>query len=153
MKVRLEIDESLTEEDIIIRCKNINEDMKRIESMILDITKCTPLIIFYKDNKEYYLDLNDVLFFETSDYSIYSHTKDDIYLIKYRLYELENILPRNFMRISKGAIANVNQILSISSSFGSSYLVEFNKSHKQVYVSRRYIKFLKNGLGERRNKL
>ena len=151
MKVRIEIDSSLNEEELIIKCKTINENIRHIEARLMDITKCTPLIIFYKDNKEYYLELRDILFFETNDFNVYAHTKDDVYLIKYRLYELENIMPRNFIRISKSAVVNMSNILAISNSFGSSNLIEFNKSHKQVYVSRRYIKTLKNGLEERRN--
>jgi len=150
MKVKIDIDESLSEEEVIIRCQSINETVNKIQKRILDITKCTPLIIFYKDNKEYYLEINDILFFEVLDNNIYAHTKDASYQVKYRLYELENMLPNNFGRISKSTIININHILSISSSFGSSSLIEFHKSHKQVYLSRRYNKLLRYRLEERR---
>ena len=151
MKVRLELDESLTEEEIIIKCIIINETINQIQKRILDITKGAPNVIFYKDNKEYYLEIKDILFFETEDNNTYAHTKDASYIAKYRLYELEEVLPNYFVRISKGAIVNINQILAISSSFGTSNLIEFNKSHKQVYVSRRYLKSLRYRLKERRN--
>jgi len=150
MKVSILIDESLTEEEIIIKCPVFNERTSKIQQKILDITSGSAKIIFHKDNKDYYLDVDNILFFEIEDNICYAHTLNDIYLVKYRLYELEDILPKNFVRISKGAIVNINRILAISSSFGGSTLIEFNKSHKQVYVSRRYIKLLKYRLKERR---
>jgi len=150
MKIRLEIDESLTEAEIIIKGSCV-ENVSNIHKKVLDITKSTPNIIFYKDNKEYYLDPGEIHFFETEHNNTYAHTKDDSFLVKYRLYELEEILSKNFVRISKSTIANIKHILAISKSFGTSYSLEFNKSHKQVYASRRYVKSLKLRLEERRN--
>ena len=150
MKVRLDIDKSLKDDEIVIRSSCI-DNVSKIHQKILDITKSAPNIVFYKDNKEFYLEIKDVLFFESSDNDIYAHTKDNMFLVKYRLYELEETLSKNFVRISKSTIVNINQIFAISSSFGSSYTLEFIKSHKQVYVSRRYMKILRYRLEERRN--
>jgi len=151
MKVRIDIDKTLFEEEIIIKCKQINDTVNNIQQKILDITKGAPNIIFVKDNKEYYLEINDILFFEIEDNTCLAHTKDDVYAVKYRLYELEEKLPRYFVRIAKGAIVNINQILALSNSLGSPALIEFNKSYKQVYASRKYVKLLKYRLAERRS--
>lgn len=107
--------------------------------------------IFYKNDIKYYLNLNDILFFETSENSVEAHTEKEVYKIKYRLYELEEILLNNFVRVSKSTILNVNQIYSINRNLTSSSLVQFYKSYKQVYVSRNYNKILKQRLEERRN--
>jgi len=151
MKVRIDIDSSMTEEEIVIKCKHINDAVNNIQQKILDITRGAPNIIFVKDDKEYYLDINDILFFEIENNICLAHTKVDVFIVKYRLYELEEKLPRYFVRISKGAIVNINQILALSNSFGSSTLIEFNKSYKQVYASRKYIKLLRYKLEERRS--
>jgi len=150
MKVRIEIDKTTPEEEIIIKCPHINDTVNNIRQMIQDITKSVPNIIFIKDNKEYYLEIGDILFFEIEDNTCLAHTKDDVFVVKYRLYELEEKLPRNFVRIAKGAIVNINQILSLSNSLGSPILIEFNKSYKQVYASRKYTKLLRFRLEERR---
>lgn len=71
--------------------------------------------------------------------------------IKYRLYELEEILPKYFVRVSKSTILNVNQVYSIDKNITSSSIIKFSKSYKQVYVSRNYYKILKQRLEERRN--
>ena len=151
MKVRIDIDDSLTETEVIIKCRRLDETVGLIEQKILDITKGASNIIFYKDDKEYYLELHDILFFETEQSNTYAHTNSAAYITKFRLYELEEILFNNFVRVSKSTIVNINHILAMSSSFGTSYALEFNKSHKQVYVSRRYKKILKQRLEERKS--
>ena len=149
MKVRIEIDDSLKEIEVIIKCPSINENVSLIEQKIRDASTGSPNIIFYKDDKEYYLELGNILFFETEENNTYAHTRDNAYITRYRLYELEEMLAKNFIRVSKSTIVNIHHILSMSISFGTSYVLEFNKSHKQVYVSRRYKKALKQRLEER----
>lgn len=150
MKIRIEIKEDLEEDEVIIRCKELNKTIQKIQQSISENTSL-PKLIFYKDEIEYYLPLNEILFFETAENALEAHTEKDIYKIKYRLYELEEILPNNFVRISKSAILNVNQVYSIERNITSSSIVKFYKSHKQVYVSRNYFKELKQRLEERRN--
>jgi DNA-binding LytR/AlgR family response regulator len=66
------------------------------------------------------------------------------------LYELEELLPGFFMRISKSAILNTNQVYAINRNLAASSVIEFRNTHKQVYVSRNYYKPLKNKLEEKR---
>lgn len=81
---------------------------------------------------------------------IYAHTLNEVYQVKYKLYELEEILPQNFIRISKSTILNINHIYSITRNITSASLVEFKNTHKKVYVSRGYYKVLKLKLLEKR---
>ena len=67
-----------------------------------------------------------------------------------KLYELEEMLTKNFMRISKSAIVNLKHVFSISKNITSSSVIEFNESHKKVYVSRNYYKALVEQLEEKR---
>lgn len=150
MKVRIEIDETLEDDEVIIRCKELNNTVQKVQQSISNITSYTKLV-FYKNDIEYYLQLNQILFFETSENSVTAHTDKDVYKIKYRLYELEEILPKYFVRVSKSTILNVNQVYSIDKNITSSSIIQFSKSYKQVYVSRNYYKILKQRLEERRS--
>lgn len=107
-------------------------------------------IHLYRGNTEYYLTLDEILFFETDSDGINAHTRDNIYQTKYKLYELEELLPGSFMRISKSAIVNTSHIYSISRNLTASSVVAFADTHKQVYVSRYYYKPLINKLEEKR---
>ncbi len=151
MRVRIEIDDDLIEEEIIIRCRSIDNTIREVQEAISGIMKSIPKLEFFKEDKEFYLELDSILFFETSDNRVDAHTMGEVYQVRYRLYELEEMLPSKFIRISKSTILNIDKVLSITRNLTSFNLVEFYKTHKQVYVSRFYYKNLRQALIERRN--
>ena len=89
-----------------------------------------------------YISTEEVLFFETDEKGISAHTGNDRYEIRYKLYELEQMLPSYFMRVSKSTILNIREIFTIDRSLYSSSIVSFRDTHKQVFVSRHYYKTL-----------
>ena len=101
-------------------------------------------------NIEYYISLKEVLFFETEENNVFAHTLENVYKVKYKLYELEKLLPGNFMRVSKSSILNIDYIYSITRNITASSIVEFQNTYKKVYVSRNYYKPLKFKLLEKR---
>jgi len=151
MKVRIEVRDDL-EEEIIIRCKNLDANARKTQKYIESMPFTMPEITYYKEySNEYYMPVENIMFFETDAETVFAHTADDAYRVKYRLYELENFLPREFIRVSKSTILNIRHIYSIDRNIASASLVEFSKSYKQVYVSRFYYKNLRQRLDERRN--
>jgi len=150
MKVKIEIEEALEEDEVLIRCHGLTEEIAMIQKAVLEIAGAKQKFVFYKGNTEYYLVLDDILFFETDEKGISAHTRTDIYQSKYRLYELENILPGFFIRVSKSTILNINHIYSIDRDLAASSVVAFSGTHKQVYVSRYYYKPLISKLEEKR---
>lgn len=150
MKIRIEIEEDLSEDEVLIRCRSVDNTIQKIQTAVADINNQSKGFVFYKDDTEYYLSLNKILFFETDSGNINAHTRNDIYYVKYKLYELEELLPGSFMRVSKSTILNINHIYSITKNLASSSVVEFEGTHKKVYVSRYYYKPLKCRFEEKR---
>lgn len=150
MKIRIELDSQIKENEVVIKCRELSEEVTKIQRVISELIAEKREMIFYKDNTEYYICVDDVLFFETEESLIYAHTLNEVYQVKYKLYELEEILPKNFIRVSKSTILNINHIYSITRNITSSSLVEFKNTHKKVYVSRYYYKVLKLKLSEKR---
>ena len=150
MKINIEIDESLSEDEVLIRCRGLTEQVTEIQKAVSEVVNTSQRFVFYRGNTEYYLALDEILFFETDGDGINAHTRDNIYQTKYKLYELEDLLPGCFMRISKSSIVNTNHIYSISRNLTASSVVAFAGTHKQVYVSRYYYKPLVNKLEEKR---
>ena len=140
MKIKIEIDEALEENVVLIRCRALTEEIAAVQKAVSEAAGATQKFIFYKGNTEYYLMLDEILFFETDQNGISAHTRTDAYQIKYKLYELEDILPGFFMRVSKSTILNTNHIYSINRNLTASSVVAFLNTHKQVYVSRYYYK-------------
>lgn len=150
MKIQIEFDGALEETQVLIRCRELDEQITRIQQMLVEASKQERQFVFYKGDTEFYLSINDVLFLETDGKTIQVHTRDDIYQTRYKLYELEELLPGHFMRVSKSAILNTHHVYSITRNLSSSSVVQFRNSHKQVYVSRMYYKPLKSKLEEKR---
>lgn len=151
MKVRIEINENIHDEDeVIIRCSKLDDRVRRIFDTVTDITKGSMHLLLSRGNVDFYIPLDSILFFETSDSCISAHTAQSVYETTYRLYELEELLPGYFMRISKSTIINLNHVYSISRNLTSSSAVQLRNTHKQVFVSRHYYKSLKERLEEKR---
>ncbi|WP_277406136.1 LytTR family DNA-binding domain-containing protein [Lacrimispora xylanisolvens] len=143
MKIQIEIDTALQESELRIRCPEINEEITQIQKMISKLDNSQTQMVFYQNDTEFYFHVSRVLFFETADKGIFAHTTDDEFLVEYKLYELEELLPPYFMRISKSTILNTTKVYSITRSPTASSRVEFQNSYKKVYVSRNYYKILK----------
>lgn len=149
--IRIEVDDSLSEDEVLIRCGRVDETIQRIHQYVLEQNAAAPKIVFLKQNQEFYFPLDEVLFFETDGERVYAQTANDSYRIKYRLYELEEILPKQFIRAAKSTIVNINKIYSIKRDLTASSLIQFEGTHKQVYASRHYYRTLRQRLDERSN--
>ena len=148
MKIKIEIDKSIAEDEIIIRTREMTEEILELENLLTSFLKKKLEIKFFKDDTEYFLKFEDILFFQTEVNLVYGHTRDDAYLVKNKLYELEEILPIYFIRISKSTIVNLKEISSLKRNLGSVSTITFYDSHKINYVSRHYYKIFKEKLEE-----
>ena len=74
-------------------------------------------------------------------------TEQETYTIRLRLYELEQQLEdRDFIRISQGELINLRKVKDFDLSFSGTIRVRMQNG-KETYVSRRYVKKLKQALG------
>ncbi len=152
MKVRMDMDENLPEDEIVIHCREINDEIVMLQRQIADAIHGKMKLHVTKGETAYFLELNEVLFLETNDTKVAVHTKNQIYETKQRLYELEELLPGSFMRVSKSSIINVNTIRSIRKNITGASEVEFIDSNKKTFVSRNYFKPLMSKIEEKRLK-
>ena len=106
--------------------------------------------MFYQGEKEYYFPLDEILFFETDDSRVSAHTREEVYQVKYRLYELEELLPGYFVRVAKSTILNTHHVHAITKNITGASEVEFQGTHKHIFVSRNYYKLLKERMEDRR---
>ncbi|MDO5294160.1 MAG: LytTR family DNA-binding domain-containing protein [bacterium] len=151
MRIRIEVDDQMEENEILIRCGKLMEEVYELQKLLTGTFSEKKEMVFYKEEKEYYIPLKEILFFETDPAGICAHTIKQMYQVKYKLYELEELLPRNFMRVSKSTILNIDRIYSITRNLTASSVVEFQNTHKQVYISRYYYKAVKEKIKEKRS--
>ncbi len=151
MEIRIEVDNKTDEAEVIIRCSKVNDEIIKLKSRLSQVISPKTQIIFYKNEQEYYISPSDILFFETNTHRVTAHTVNEIYYVKFKLYELEKILPDEFIRVSKSTIMNSDKVYSILRNVTSASRIEFLNTHKKTYVSRKYYKELRTKLLEKRN--
>ncbi len=150
IKIRIEMDDNLTEEEIVIRCHSLSEEMITLQNKIAEITRSGMQLEVMQGEVSYFISLGEITFFETNGTNVAVHTNDRIYETKLRLYELEELLPGSFMRVSKSTIVNVSQIRAIQKNLTGASEVSFTGSNKKAFVSRNYFKLLMAKLEEKR---
>lgn len=148
-KVRVEIDPECDEE-IIIRCRNVSDEISRIESLVSSIDPGEMELEL--GNKLYFVKTEQILFFETDGSKTAAHTVDRMYYTDLKLYELQERLPKSFMRISKSCIININAVSSIHKEITGICEAFFRDTVKKVYVSRGYYKQFREKINETRLK-
>lgn len=152
MKIRVEIDENVKEEEIILRCRELNDETIAIQKRIAEAVNEGMKLTVTRGESEYYLNLQEILFFETAGVAVAVHTVNQIYTTHQRLYELEEILPGIFLRVSKSTILNTGRIRSVRKNITGASEVEFDGTAKKAFVSRSYFKLLTDKLEEKRLK-
>ena len=148
MKIRTEISDS---EEIVIRCREENDKTKRLALAIEEVLTREDTITLLSGGADYYVPKSEILYFESSNGSVYAHTKNNIYTTHYRLCELEGLMAPHFARVSKSAVANLMQISSVKREVVGNGVLTFYGCDKRVWFSRAYFKLLQYKLNEMRN--
>lgn len=147
MKIILEQAE-LNEPEITIRGNISGRQIQNILALLNTGTNFEKMF-FFKNDKEYIFDINDVLYFEAAANKVIAHIGKDIYEAKNKLYELEEIgRSKGFIRINKGIVVNANRVISVEPEFSGNYTLNIRDSKTQLTISRKYIKDFKKYIME-----
>ena len=104
------------EDEIIIKCQNLSED---IQNLLQKLKQGNTKIAGHNEDGIHLLEPDEVYYFETVDNKVFACCKKEVYEVREKLYTLEGMLPvESFMRASKSAILNLNKVKSLSPAFG-----------------------------------
>lgn len=142
MKIRIELDASVEEIEVTIKAPELNQMVIALQNQLLRSEKSSSALLLFQEESQYFVEMKELLFFETDETKVFAHTRDQILQSREKLYQLEKLLPETFFRVSKSAIVNCQQIYALDRSFSGSCMVRFSHSNKTVYVSRHYYKGL-----------
>ncbi len=142
MKFRFFADKEREEEVIVYA----HEKTKLVEDIEKLVNENGFELIGYADREAVKTDLADVYCFTVENNKIYAVCENEKFLLKARLYQLEEKLPENFIRINQSCIANIRKIRRFDASFSGTLTVIFKNGYKD-FVSRRNVKKVKERLG------
>jgi DNA-binding LytR/AlgR family response regulator len=147
MKVEIKIDSSIHEPIVVVHTAKLTPELAALVEFI-EGTETQPfLLTAKKDDKSFIIEPEqvEIIRAEGGTTKLYNRKAKD-FTINRPLHELEERLGNNFIRISKSALVNINQVDHISPSFnGTMYIVL--KNGVEDYISRNYLSGFKKRLG------
>lgn len=142
LQIHVEIDPQLSAPEIQVRAPAADEQLTTLVQALEKLTAPAATLPVSQQGQMIQLPLSEIIFIEASGHDIRVHTRTAAYKTATRLYELAEQLPEIFFRVSKSAIVNTTAIYSLTKSLTGN-LIEFQATHKQLYVLRRYYQQLK----------
>ena len=143
MKYTIIIDKN-REEEVIVYAKEKSALTDEIERLVSNNT--LDLIGYDKNGEGVKLTADEVYCFTVEDNKIFAITEKDRLRLKCRLYQLEEFLPENFVKINQSCVANIRKIARFDTSVSGTLMIKFKNGYKD-YVSRRQMKAVKERLG------
>ena len=150
MKVKIEILEGMPEEEVVIRCPGLSDSVIALQNYISKQGSAKRCLSLKNGETEFYVPMEEIYFFETEGRELRAHTADRIFFCGYKLYDLEELLPGSFMRVSKSTIVNLDFVYSITRNLTASSVMEFAGTKKKAMVSRAYFKAVTERLKARK---
>ena len=143
MKVDIRKVYSENEERAEIHAVTLTEEIQNAVDILENNKRSIPVI---NSEETIMCTLDRVYYFESVDKRTFVYTKDKCYETKYRLYELEEMIPYDFFRCSKAMIINIKKIGSVKAEFNARMRAVLLNG-EEVVISSNYVKDLKGKLG------
>ncbi len=131
------------EEEVVVYA---HEKTKLIEDIERLVKENDFELIGYAEKEAVKLELTEVYCFVSENNKVYAICEKERYLLRFRLYQLEERLSENFVKINQSCIANIRKIKKFDASFSGTLTVIFKNGYKD-FVSRRNVRKVKERLG------
>ena len=141
MKFELILNKEVSE-SVVATVRERTELIDQIESMVMAHDKSDRIPAYTEDGMRIlkFSEIDCITVIESRTIAIDSRGRR--YRLRYRLHELEQMVPSSFIRINKSSIANENRIKEFTQAFTGAVDVVFQCGYRE-YVSRRCFSAIK----------
>ncbi len=142
MKLKIFIDKD-HEEEVIVYTRKRTELVSAIEKLInqSDIS-----LTGFSETEAVPLTVDEVFCFISENGKVYAITEKEKLLVRQRLYQLEDNLSDDFLKINQSCLANIKKIARFDTSISGNLTVRFKNGYTD-YVSRRNLRNIKERFG------
>lgn len=146
MKVEVQIDPALDQPVIVLRAPMPTAEVEELARRLRAEAVPQPFTV-YTQREAVRVSRPIVLRFYAEDKGVFCQTAQGVYTVRQRLYELEKQLAAlQFARISHSEIVNLRQVTALDLGLTGTIRMTL-KGGTACYVSRRYVKKIKEVLG------
>ena len=143
MKVELNIDKKFEETIVTISANKVDDE---IQNLVNYIENKEDYLTGISAGKVCLLNLEDIIRVYIEDRKVYVVTVEGRFIVRKKLYEVQSMVTKDFIKISQSEIANVKYIHSLDLGLRGTIVINY-KNSDMSYVSRRMLKEFKMKLG------
>lgn len=144
MKVNLFVSKDIEESYADIHTNELSDNISKAIS-ILESEDVNDMLVVKKGSDIALLESSDVYMFRVEEKQVKVYTENDEYVIKKPLYQVEDSLGNDFLRISKTTIVNFKKIERVAPSLRGMMFVQLKNGLKDN-ISRKYLPDFKQAL-------
>ena len=144
MKVNLFVSRDIEEPYADIHTNELTDNITRAMS-ILESDDSSEMLAVKKGSDIALLEFSDVFMFRVEDKQVKVYTEDSEYQIKKPLYQVEENLTSDFVRISKTTIVNLKKVERVAPSLKGMMFIQLKNGLKDN-ISRKYLPDFKQAL-------
>lgn len=144
MKVNLFVSKDIEEPHADIHTNELTDNITKAMS-ILESDDSNDMLAVKKGSDIALLEFDDVFMLRVEDKQVKVYTENNQYLIKKPLYQVEETLSSDFVRISKTTIVNLRKIERVAPSLKGMMFIQLKNGLKDN-ISRKYLPDFKNAL-------
>lgn len=144
MKVNLFVSRDITEPYADIHTNELTDNVSKAMS-ILESEESNDMIAVKKGSDIALLELDDIFMFRVENKKVKVFTENDEFEIRKALYQVEEQLSKDFVRISKTTIINLRKVERVAPSLKGMMFIQLKNGLKDN-ISRKYLPDFKNAL-------
>ena len=144
MKVNLFVSRDIENPHADIHTNELTENISKAIN-ILESEDQSEMMAVNNDSDITLLELKDIYMFRVEDRKVRVYTENDDYIIKKPLYQVEDGLSDDFVRVSKTTIVNLKKVKRVAPSLKGMMFIELKNGLKDN-ISRKYLPDFKRAL-------
>ena len=144
MKVNLFVSKDIEEPHADIHTNELTDNITKAMS-ILESDDSNDMLAVKKGSDIALLEFDDVFMLRVEDKQVNVYTENGQYLVKKPLYQVEETLSSDFVRISKTTIVNLRKIERVAPSLKGMMFIQLKNGLKDN-ISRKYLPDFKQAL-------
>ena len=138
MRVTEKVIENLEQEGVILEYVSLTRDFAEIKEYVQH--KGDTITGYTQKGARIPIRIEDILYYEAVDGTVFAYTASDFYEIKGRLYQVEERVKRSYIcRVSKTMLVNIDHIIAVRPALNGRLYARM-ENEEEILITRKYAK-------------